>query len=71
MHPQKVVVVKRWPTPTKSIRHIDLLGLVGYYRRLVESFSLIATPLTKLTQKKVKFSWSDFCKESFEKLKDK
>ncbi|PHT72244.1 hypothetical protein T459_23029 [Capsicum annuum] len=32
---------------------------------------MIVTPLTKLTQKKVKFSWSDACEESFEKLKDK
>ncbi|KAF3622283.1 hypothetical protein FXO38_31372 [Capsicum annuum] len=39
--------------------------------RFVKSFSMIVTPLTKLTQKKVKFSWSDACEESFEKLKDK
>ncbi|XP_047258298.1 uncharacterized protein LOC124890516 [Capsicum annuum] len=37
------------------------MGLVGYYRRFVESFSSIATPLTKLTQKKVKFLWSNAC----------
>lgn len=27
----------------------------------MESFSLIATSLTKLTQKKVKFYWSEAC----------
>ena len=32
---------------------------------------MIATPLTKLTQKKIKFSWSDACESGFEKLKDK
>ena len=37
----------------------------------MESFSSIATPLTKLNQKKVYFSWSDACEGSFKKLKDK
>ena len=55
-------------TPT-DIR--SFLGLAGYYRRFVESFSSIAAPLTKLTQKKMKFVWSDLCENSFEKLKDK
>ena len=31
------------------------LGLDGYYRRLVESFSFIVAPLTDLTKKKAKF----------------
>nr|GEU97282.1 reverse transcriptase domain-containing protein [Tanacetum cinerariifolium] len=31
--------------------------LAGYYQRFIEGFSKIAKPLTKLTQKKVKFEW--------------
>ncbi|GJW58083.1 hypothetical protein Tco_0104814 [Tanacetum coccineum] len=39
---------------------IDLRsGLAGYYRRFIEGFSKIAKPMTKLTQKKVKFVWGD------------
>ncbi|KAH0636341.1 hypothetical protein KY285_036093 [Solanum tuberosum] len=38
-------------------------------KRFVEGFSSIASPLTKLTQKKVKFQWSDECEKSFSKLK--
>ncbi|KAF3625254.1 hypothetical protein FXO37_30967 [Capsicum annuum] len=38
--------------------------------RFVESFSSIAAPLTKLTQKKVKFLWFDACDGSFENLED-
>lgn len=37
----------------------------------MEIFSSIATPLTTLTQKKVKLLWSDAYEGSFEKLKDK
>ncbi|KAA3462077.1 DNA/RNA polymerases superfamily protein [Gossypium australe] len=32
-------------------------------------FSMIATPMTKLLQKDVKFEWSKKCQQSFEKLK--
>ncbi|WMV19379.1 hypothetical protein MTR67_012764 [Solanum verrucosum] len=39
------------------------------YRRFVERFSSIASPLTKLTQKKVKFQWSNDCEKSFAELK--
>ncbi|WMV42027.1 hypothetical protein MTR67_035412 [Solanum verrucosum] len=38
-------------------------------RRFVEGFSSIASPLTKLTQKKVKFQWSYECEKSFSELK--
>ncbi|KAH0710910.1 hypothetical protein KY284_012337 [Solanum tuberosum] len=47
----------------------SFLGLAGYYKRFVEGFSSIASPLTKLTQKKVKFQWSDNCEKSFAELK--
>ncbi|XP_017634330.1 uncharacterized protein LOC108476591 [Gossypium arboreum] len=43
--------------------------LIGYYKRFVEEFSLIAAPLTKLLRKGVPFDWSDRQQESFEKLK--
>jgi hypothetical protein len=44
---------------------------VGYYRRFVEGFSTIASPLTKLTRKEVKFIWSKECEESFQELKER
>lgn len=47
------------------------LGLARYYRRFVESFLSIVAPLTKLTEKKVKFLWSHSCEGSFKNQKDK
>ncbi|WMV60292.1 hypothetical protein MTR67_053677 [Solanum verrucosum] len=35
----------------------------------VSGFSTIASPLTKLTQKTVKFQWSEACEKSFQELK--
>ena len=45
------------------------MGLVGYYRRFVNDFCVIASPLTKLLRKYVKFEWNDKCQASFEQLK--
>ncbi|KAH0721575.1 hypothetical protein KY285_005148 [Solanum tuberosum] len=40
-----------------------------FSKRFVEGLSSIDTLLTKLTQKKVKFEWSDVCEKSFAELK--
>ncbi|GJY00771.1 putative reverse transcriptase domain-containing protein [Tanacetum coccineum] len=46
-------------------------SLAGYYRRFIEGFSKIAKPMTKLTQKKVKFVWGDKQEAAFQLLKQK
>ncbi|GKB48131.1 putative reverse transcriptase domain-containing protein [Tanacetum coccineum] len=49
---------------------IDLRsGLAGHYRRFIEGFSKIAKPMTNLTQKNVKFDWSEKAKAAFQLLK--
>nr|GFC97204.1 putative reverse transcriptase domain-containing protein [Tanacetum cinerariifolium] len=45
--------------------------LAGYYRRFIEGFSKIAKPMTKLTQKKVKFERGDKQEAAFQLLKQK
>jgi hypothetical protein len=45
--------------------------MVGYYRRSIEGFSKIASPMTTLLAKKVEFKWTPTCQESFEMLKQK
>ena len=37
----------------------------------MEYFSLIATPLTQLTRKGVKFEWDDQCEQNFQELKNR
>ncbi|CAL2257385.1 unnamed protein product [Prunus armeniaca] len=65
----KIEVVVNWPRPTSVTEVRSFLGLAGYYRRFVEGFSAIVTPLTRLTRRGVKFEWSDECEESFNELK--
>lgn len=67
--PDKVEKVKSWPVPrtVKEVR--SFLGLAGYYRRFIQNFSVIASPLHKMTQKDVRFKWTSACQEAFESLK--
>ena len=48
MDPRKVEVVLKWERPTNMTEIQSFLGLAGYYRRFIEGFSTIASPLTKL-----------------------
>ncbi|XP_070014825.1 uncharacterized mitochondrial protein AtMg00860-like [Nicotiana sylvestris] len=67
---QNIEAVKTWHRPTIQTEVRSFLGLAGYYRRFVEGFSSLSTPLTKLTQKGEKFQWIDACERSFQALKD-
>jgi len=62
---RKVEAVLKWERPTNMTEIWSFLGLVGYYRRFIEGFSIIASPLTKLTRKEIKFVWSEECETSF------
>ena len=53
--PTKIEVVVNWKLPQSVTEVRSFLGLAGYYRRLVKGFSVIASPLTKLLKKGVKF----------------
>ncbi|KAL4032803.1 hypothetical protein IC575_005885 [Cucumis melo] len=69
MDPAKIEAVTSWPRPSTVSEVRSFLGLAGYYRRFVENFSCIATPLTQLTRKGAPFVWSKACEDSFQNLK--
>ncbi|GJS38792.1 putative reverse transcriptase domain-containing protein [Tanacetum coccineum] len=59
-----------WIPKVQFLGHV-IDSLAGYYRRFIEGFSKIAKPMTKLTQKKVKFVWGDKQEAAFQLLKQK
>ncbi|KAL0534048.1 hypothetical protein IC582_028325 [Cucumis melo] len=69
--PAKIEAVTGWTRPSTVSEVRSFLGLAGYYRRFVENFSRIATPLTQLTRKGAPFVWSKACEGSFQNLKQK
>lgn len=49
--PSKIDVVLQWET-LKSVTEIrSFIGLDGYYKRFIDSFSKLDFPLTQLTRK--------------------
>nr|GFD25978.1 DNA/RNA polymerases superfamily protein [Tanacetum cinerariifolium] len=71
MDPAKIKSIKDWASPKSPTEISQFLGLVGYYRRFIEGFSKIAKPITKLTQKKIKFEWGDKQEAAFQLLKQR
>ena len=53
--PAKNKAILEW-TITKDVHDIrSFMGLIGYYRRLIEFFSRIAHPITMLQNKSIRF----------------
>ena len=67
----KVKAILEWETPKGVTEVRSFLGLVGYYRRFIKDFSMVAKPLTNLLRKNVTFGWSPQCQQSFDELKSR
>ncbi|KAD4179438.1 hypothetical protein E3N88_28029 [Mikania micrantha] len=65
----KVEAVMKWNPPKTPTKVRSFFGLASYYRRFIQDFSRIATPLTKLTRKEVKYDWGPTQVQAFEELK--
>ena len=70
MDPVKIEAIVNWKPPQNVTEVRSFLGLASYYRRFVQGFSVIASLLTILLRKGVKFEWDDKCQSSFERLKE-
>ena len=68
---QKIKAIVNWKPPRNVSKLHSFLGFAGYYRKFVEGFSKIATPLTNLLKKVQKFEWLDTYQHSFEELRQR
>jgi RNase H-like domain found in reverse transcriptase/Reverse transcriptase (RNA-dependent DNA polymerase)/Integrase zinc binding domain/Chromo (CHRromatin Organisation MOdifier) domain len=71
MNPQKVQSVLEWPCP-KSVNDLQsFLGFANYYRRFIQDYSAIVTPMTKLLKKDATFVWNNTAQAAFHILKSR
>lgn len=65
---KKIDAIKNYPVP-KTVKAVKrFLGLTGFYRKLVENYSKIASPLNEMMRKGSVFNWTSECKNSFDTL---
>ena len=57
--PSKIKVIKNIPTPPTQKEVRSFLVHAGYYRRFIEFFSKLASPLFSLLMKDVQFVWNE------------
>ena len=67
--PSKISAVRDWPQPTDVSKLRQFLGLASYYRKFVNKFGEIASPLYRLLEKDVQYIWCGESQIAFEKLK--
>ena len=67
----KIEAIQKWSTPETKKQVRAFLGLTGYYRKFIPSYSATAAPLTDLTRKfgPNKVNWTPQCEEAFQSLK--
>ncbi|GJY24295.1 putative reverse transcriptase domain-containing protein [Tanacetum coccineum] len=68
--PAKIKAIKSWAAPMMPTEVRQFLRLAGYIG-VIEGFSLISKPLTKLTQKDKKYEWGKEEEKAFQTLKQK
>ncbi|GKD99712.1 putative reverse transcriptase domain-containing protein [Tanacetum coccineum] len=67
--PAKIESIRDWARPKTPTEILHFLGLASYYRRFIEGFSKIARPMTKLTQKSMKFDSREKVEAAFQLLR--
>ena len=69
VNPAKVTGLHDYPHDILNLRQArGFLGVAGYHRMFCKNFSIIATPITKLTGKDVPFEWGPAQREAQDKI---
>lgn len=65
----KITAVLNFPRPLQQKALRSFLGLASYFRRFIPGLATLASPLNRLLQSDVRFTWSDDCEKAFHTLK--
>ena len=61
--PEKVRAVRDWTRPSTPKQLRSFLGLASYYRRFIQSFAKVASPLYEMIRKFPNVSRKQFCEK--------
>ena len=68
--PDKTEVIQSFPRPSTPKQLRSFLGVVGYYRRFVDKFSIKTSPLRELLKGDCPFVWEEKHEKAFSELKE-
>ncbi|EED18391.1 retrotransposon polyprotein, putative [Talaromyces stipitatus ATCC 10500] len=66
---EKVQAIKDWPQPRNLKELQSFIGLINYYRRYIENYAKIMTPMFKLLKKEIPYEWNEEQQKAFEEAK--
>jgi len=69
--PFKIEAIRNYSRPT-SVRDTQrFLGMVGFYRKFIRNFAVLALPLIQLTRKGIPFVWGKEQQVAFDTLRER
>src|SRR5437773_2823677 len=69
MDPENVQVIQAWKDPTSVKELQQFLGFANFYRRFIQGYSAVVSPMTQLLRKEVPWSWGPDQTAAFGALK--
>jgi len=65
----KIETIKDYPTPQLLKQLRRFVGITGWYKKSIENYAAITSPLTDSLKKKKVFFWSSAAEQAFQDLK--
>ena len=60
-NPSKTDVIETYPRPNDKTQLRRFLGMANYYKRFIQGYSQLTSPLNKLLKNDTSWEWTDDC----------